>query len=322
MPFAASRLCEDAMKKTRLEKPFGERAYAEPVHAVEALDPAIQAEVVKHLQSEEQILQIISIPPMRAPEIVQNTWGRINYMHPVKISPRTYLISTQQRLLVIVQPEPGSAPHSTLIHVSEILSLELGVILLFAWAAVRWNNRGQIETTRFYFNSVRDELFKQILRRLSRAEIERANLPPCPEQRSLEALQKLPFKFKNILRSSHLFPDEGIRGVAFSPAVFQNRMIIFRKMLEPNLALIRTNYHVLVMHEELGNNARYGAVYHYYPLSSVVHASVQQIEGAVQLDLFLCKHGVEETLHFSFPAEEEKNLCRTFAEWIRPTRRV
>jgi hypothetical protein len=305
------------MKKNRLEKPFGERVYAEPVPAVEALDPVIQAELVKQLQPEEQILQIISVPPMRAPEIIQHTWGRINYMHPVKISPRTYLISTQQRLLVIVQPEPGAAPHSTPIHVSEILSLELGVILLFAWAAVRWNNRGKIETTRFYFNSVRDELFKQVLRRLSRAKIARANLHPCPEQRNLEALQKLPFKFKNILLSSHLFPDEGIRGVAFSPAVFHTRMIIFRKMLEPNLALIRTNYHVLVMHEELGSNARYGAVYHYYPLSSIAHARVQPMEGAVQLDLFLCKQGGEETLHFSFPAEEEKNLRHTFAEWAQ-----
>jgi hypothetical protein len=294
----------------------GDREFASAVASLDLLDPPLRLALTRHIPDGEDAQQIIRVPPARVPEITTGAWARFNYLRPVSFSPETILVSLRERLLVASQPKKGGPPAVSVIPLSDILSVELGSFLLFAWLSVHWPGLGGLKRTRIYFNSVSEALFRELVEHICRTQIAHANLPARGDKRSLDKLTPLPYKFKNIIAHRLLLSDEAIQAVVFRPTVWHKRLALFRQMLAPALALLRTNYHILVMHEESGRSDRYGYVFRYFPLSAIQQVGFQRTLEAVRLDLVLERHGILETLDFSFPSDEEDCLRAVFTDWM------
>jgi hypothetical protein len=225
------------------------------------------------------------------------------------MSPDYVLVSTRERLVIATIQKPGARPAITSIDLTDILSIELGAVLLFAWVEWSWINQGTVDHVRIYYNSARQYLFKELLTDICRVRIAQAGLSTSQAERNLELLMDLPFKFNNIIANVLLLPDEQMRCLVFRPATWGKRLKYFHVMEAPNLALILTNYHLLVMREDLGEaGSRYAVIFQVYPLDSIGLAAVARQQDAIWFNLTLQKGDAQEVVSLSFPSETEDQL--------------
>lgn len=285
------------------------RQFAYRVASLDDLDPIVCTGLREHIQSGEHIQQIILVPRQRSPGARSGIGSRLNFLVRWGMSPDYVLVSTQERLIIATIHKPSEKPVITSLCLADILSVELGAVLLFAWVEWIWINQGVVDRLRIYYNSARQYLFQELLTDICRVRIAQAGLSTLPAGRNLELLMDLPYKFKNIIANVLLLPDEQLRCLVFRPATWSKRLKYFRIMEAPNLALILTNYHLLVMREDFGEaGSRYGVIFQVYPLDSIGQATVERQQDAIWFNLTLQKGDIQEVVRLSFPSETEDHL--------------
>lgn len=292
------------------------RDFSTRVAGLNLLTAPVQTALAGHIQHTEEVQQIIHIPSTRVPQILEGAWTRFNHLRPAGRSPETVLVSLAERLLIVTLPNRGSPPVVRAIPIADILSVELGSVLLFAWLSIRWAQDGQLACTHIFFNSVGEDIFAEVVERISQTWARQANLPSGKHGRGLDLLEPLPYKFKNIIANRLLLPDESLEQVIFRPAVWRKRLGIFPQLVEPNLALLVTNLHALVMYESKGGgSSRYGVIFRYCPRQALGQARLESGPQAALLDLVLERAGAAETLDFTFPPEETAALQALAYQW-------
>ena len=286
------------------------RWHASPIASLVDLPPPVKAALVEQLKPGETIRQIISAPGQRVlgPEVAG--WRRwLAAVLPWDWTPDWTLVVTGSRLLAAAGTSADEEPVVTATPISDLLSFELGTILLFSWFEWSWAVAGRLERTRIYFNTVSDRLFWDALLFLRRSLIIDADLPPPQDGRGLERLANLPYKFKNLIPHRLLLPDEEIQALVYRPGIWTAHMGPFRRKRAPALALALTNYHLMVTQEDMGADlANYGLITRYYPRGRIVAATVTRTGDDVWLKATLEHGGAEETLRLLFEPAAEPGL--------------
>ena len=222
------------------------RWHASSVSSLDDLPPLVKAALEAELRPGEAIRQIISAPRQHVLSMGVAGWRRwLAAVLPWDWTPDWILVVTNSRLLAAASTAADEEPIVTATPIADLLSFELGTILLFSWFDWTWANEGRLERQRIYFNTVSDRLFWDALLFLRRSLIADADLPPPQSGRGLERLVDLPYKFKNLIPHRLLLPDEEIQALVYRPGIWTARMGPFRRKRAPALALVLTNYHLV-----------------------------------------------------------------------------
>ena len=148
------------------------RWHASPVASLDDLPPPIKAALVEQLKPGETIRQIISAPRQHVLGMGVAGWRRwLAAVLPWDWTPDWTLVVTNSRLLAAASTSADDVPVVTATPIADLLSFELGTILLFSWFDWTWANEGRLERQRIYFNTVSDRLFWDALLFLRRSLI-------------------------------------------------------------------------------------------------------------------------------------------------------
>jgi hypothetical protein len=232
-------------------------------------------------------------------------------------TPACTLVLTDERLLVAALEQTGADTDLHIIPLADILSMELGKILLYAWMEWSWAADGEVRRLRVFFNTVGENLFHQLVSDICRSRIELAKRKPAKPDRNLAALEDLPYKFKNIIAGRLLLLDEAVHGLVYRAAIWDSVLGVFRRMIAPAQALLLTNYHLLVMREDLGHaGSKYGVIFSYFPLDGVSEARLSQDDGQVRLNVLLRRNGAQENVMMLFNEEDRQPLSAMLSRWL------
>ena len=285
------------------------RWHADSISSLDDLPPLIKAALKAELRPGEMIRQIISAPRQHMLGGAAGWRRRFGIVLPWDWTPDWVLVVTGQRLLAAATASLAEPPVITSAPISDLLSFELGTVLLFSWFEWTWADAGRLLRQRIYFNTVSDRLFWDALLFLRRSLISDADLPPPDGGRGLERLTDLPYKFKNLIPHRLLLPDEQIQAVVFQPEIWTAAKGPFRRKRAAALALILTNYHLIFTQEDFGHGTTsYGLITVYCPRDRICEVTLARTGRDLWLTVKLAHESAEDSLRIMFEPTAEQSL--------------
>ena len=268
----------------------------------------------KHLNPSEDIRTIISAPS----QLIQQAERRIKLFMPWKTTPSWVLVMTDQRMLIAVIPSLNSEPVLKAFSFDHIMTMELGRVLLFAWLEWSWVENGGVDRLRVYFNAVDDKRYHDLVKSACRHRIEKIGYKSFKGQRNLKLLKDLPYKFNNIITIELLLTDEAIQELVYRPAIYDRILGLFRNLRSPATALLRTNYHLLFMREDVDDaGSKYGVVFGYMPLDVIQKSELLQENDLLKITVHLHKDGAQEQVQMEFLPDQEQDVRQVLSPWIK-----
>jgi len=277
------------------------RSFAVKHDALDELSSEFQEIFRDTIDPGEKIHHILTAPSQNVLDPEKRFLFRVGWT----TTPEWRIVMTDQRVLIVSIKKDAPKPKLTEICFEDVLSMTLGKILLYGWLEWRWTQNNQVQKMQVFFNTVEERLFGQLIKEICRYRIDQAGLTAGESAQGLHFLDDLPYKFKNLIANRLLQDDEVIEAFVFSPAVWIRKLGLFRSLEKPAFALMRTNYHVLVMREDYGAvGGKYGVVYKYFPLDTVADAQLEQSEDETRIKLILQNDGIEDSVRFTFNLQE------------------
>lgn len=284
-----------------------------PVSTLDQLEPAVRTALRAHLQPEETIERLIVAPPKEMFGIPREWRQRLDVQPALSRIMSWVLALTEQRLLIVTVAGPNDAPAVLAVPIDRLLWVEVGIILLFGWFECAWAGHDRVQRTRVFFNTVGEELFQGLRVQLCRTLIEHSGQAGATGDRSLSKLDSLPFKFMSLLSMGVLLPDERIEALAFHPTLLKRRLVVLKQRRAPATALILSNYHLVVAHEDPSqHDATYGLITRYCPRRRVRAVTLEKHDVDLLLHFTVGLKEAEETFSVLFQADMEPAL----GEWL------
>jgi hypothetical protein len=218
--------------------------------------------------------------------------------------------------LIVTLPQHEDKPAVIQIPLGRILSLEVGTILLSAWFDCNWINAGQEEKFHIYFNTVSRSLFEALCHSI-RQTINPSTQTAMPaDQKHLERLNHLPYKFKNLIPLRLLLPGEQIRAAVYRPAMWNKRLFRLPRCLASQMAVVLTNSFLIVTQEQVINEENgQGLMPQFYPLNYLRCAGIDQTPNGLELALQFNLDRHDYALRLPFPLEAQPVLKEAFKDW-------
>jgi hypothetical protein len=293
-----------------LDRPHLSR-FARTVKSLDDLEPTIGAVLAEHVEPGESIRQIIAAPRQAVLSSRHTAKGWFGMPLPWELTPDWVLVLMEERVLAAAVDQPGAMPVVTSTRIADILSLEMGAILLHAWLEWTFSSQGRTVRTRIYYNAVCQRLFQKALDTMRQG-------PGAPQttrgDRHLEYLYDLPFKFMNIIMRNLLLPGEQVQAVVYQPAIWTTRFRLFRRQQTAAMALVLTDSHILVAQEELTGRAdHWGLITRFFPRCHIQHATMEQEAAYIWLRLALERRGATQKESLPFEPGAEAALGKLLA---------
>jgi hypothetical protein len=290
------------------------RSFAVEHKSLDELAPEYQEIFQDCIDPGQKIRHILTAPS----QTILDPTKRFLLRARMTTTPEWGIVMTDERVLIVTIEEGEPQPNLTEISFEDVLSMTLGKILLYGWLEWRWTQNNQVQEMQIFFNTVEERLFGQLVKEICRYRIEQANLAAGKRDERLDLLDDLPYKFKNLIANRLLQDDEEIVSIVFSPAVWTRKLGLFRSLEKPAFTMLRTNYHVLVMREDYGVvGGKYGVVYQYFPLDSVVDAQLDQQDDQARISLILKHDGIEDTVQFDFNLQDTPDGLSTLSDFTK-----
>ncbi len=284
--------------------------FARAVKSFDELDPAVGTVLAERIEPGESIRQIIAAPKQAVLRVRREKASRLQAFLPWELTPDWVLVLTQDRVLVATLC-PGSTPVVTATPIADILSFELGKILLQAWVEWTYTTQKRAERVRIYFNSVGEQLFRRLLDCLRQGVM---TPHASASERQLEYLADLPFKFMNIITHDLLLPSEQVQAVVFQPAIWTTRFRLFHQQRAAARALVLTDCHILIAEEELtGRPDHWGLITRFFPRSRIQSATLEREPTSACLQLVLEHQGATQTARLAFEPGAQAALDKMLA---------
>jgi len=284
------------------------------VSTLAELDPLVQDAFRRELEPDEAIDQL-TVAPRQELIGIPSAWQHWLGLRTATLqTPAVMIALTSERLLVATITQPGSSPAVASIPTAALLWVELGEILIFSWFECVWAAPDGVQRLCVLFNAVGVAHFERMRRQLCRSMIQQADLKPEQGDRKRRLLADLPYKFGNMIDNILLLADERIDDVIYRPALWQQRWRIWRRMRAPAVALVLSNYHLLLFRETNSTHMPdYGWIARYCSLRRVRGLALQEDEAALRLDITVGVGGAERTFGVLFPSDLDARL----RQWLR-----
>lgn len=278
------------------------------------LAPQVRDALLRELQPDEHIEQITVAPWQELTGIPRDRQRWLGIRSPSMKTPSSILVLTRERLLVAMVSQSGGSPAVVSIPISALLWVELGKILLFSWFECVWAAVDGVQRLWVLFNSVGSPYFEKMRVQLCRVMIRQAGLEAEQGDRNRKALAHLPYKFHNIIDSILLLTDERVDDVIYRPAIWQQKWLFFHRLRAPAVAVLLSNYHLLVFSEDRSAHvSKYAWIARYCSRQRLCEMAVARDETDLRLDIRVGVGDAEESFAVLFPAEMEASL----GEWLK-----
>ncbi|GIK72963.1 MAG: hypothetical protein BroJett021_19510 [Chloroflexota bacterium] len=283
--------------------------FAYTVASLDDLEPTIAA--LLRAQIKDEAIRKIVIAPRQQRLGKYTGWRRwLAGLLPWQLTPSWVLALTSERLLVAEIAQPGDTPTLHSIPAARLLAIELGELLLVGWLTCSWVGHGRVETIQVCFNTVSDAYFWEILRALCRDSIQQSEAPAAPGERHLERLDLLPFMYRSLIPYRQLLKDECVHAVIYQPAIWERKLLLFRRRLSPTTVVLLSNYHLMLTSDEKvpGNQATHGVIARYYPLSRIIALNTEKTAQGIRLEIQAGIGDVYETQSIFLEREAENDV--------------
>ena len=301
-----------ALRPSAIDNPRLSR-FPRVFYSFDELEPAVEQAIAGRLERGESVRQIIVAPRQKLLDAHKAQRWRSLFL-PWVWTPDWVLALTNHRMLVATIDHPRTAPSVTSIRTEDILSFEWGAILLHSWIEWTQASQGRVERTRVHFNSVGQNLFKRVLDSQRHDLAAQTGRVAERQDRRLAYLADLPLKFLNLITIELLLPDEQVQAVVFQPAVWTRHRGILRRQKAAALALVLSNYHILVAQEELtGRPDSWGLVTRFYPLDRVRQVTLEQEQDTLWLNLVLEAQSTQQQARIRFEPDAQTALQELLA---------
>ncbi|MBK8048432.1 MAG: hypothetical protein IPK16_15735 [Anaerolineales bacterium] len=239
---------------------------------------------------------------------VQRGWRAwVLQLLPWHMSPEMVLVRTRTHLIVATAQSAGATPVVTRISPADLISIELGWVLLLAWFKLQCAGESGVAGTTIYFNSVGIEHFRRLLFDLNGASAPQAQLETGACDRS--ALDDMPFKFKNIIGQRLMTRAERIEAVVFRPPVRKSAFRLSRYL--PGLALVLTDARLLIASEDEGSTHQttsYGMNALYIPRKRIQGWRMTSLNDQCTLELHYGLRDAGAMLSLNFPGQLSEEI--------------
>ena len=279
--------------------------FAYAVKDVASLAAPVRAAIEEELLPAEAVRQIIFAPPHDGAAGRRRVGGRLSW----RPSPSWVLVLTETRLLVATLEAGVARPTVSATNLADMLRVELGEILLYAWLEWSWAAEGELRQERVYFNAVREDLFRQMLDAIRGDIIAQSGAPLLGRERDLASFKGLPFKFENLIPRELLFPGETAQAVVYQPLIWGHHLGLLPYKRAQATVVVLTPQHLLVAQDDLSQADRaYGLIARYCPRDRIARAELETSEHDLWLTVTLLWRGVEEKLSVLFELAAEPRL--------------
>lgn len=280
--------------------------FARAVKSLDELDPAVGTALAKSIEPGEAIRQIIAAPKQALLGVGQKKQSWLNRWLPWELTPDWVLVVAEERVLVATVDRPRAVPVVTSTRIADMLSFETGKILLHAWVEWTCPAQNRADRTRIHYNAVGQRMFREALDYMRQGV---AGFPSACNDRQLEYLSDLPFKFMNIITYDSLLPGEQVQAVVYQPAIWTTHLRLFRRQQAAARALVLTDRYLLIAEEELTGRAdHWGLITRFFPRNRIRSATVVREPTSVCLQLILEHRGATQTVRLAFEPSAEAAL--------------
>lgn len=237
--------------------------------------PASVAEIVSSLDFPART--ILLIPPQNYLIVRQFRLFSIRYGE--RTTPERTLVFGADRLLVI---ERKTDIRQLVIPYDALVSVVMGVELLYAFVQFAWEEGAALETLKVEYNAVGEAFMRAEVLHIRHA---------LPWQRSAaqdvlhRVLCDLPLKFQYYLRVG-VYAGEQVYDAHFMPAAKPSRRLL-RSRLPGDRCIALTSAGITLLEEEADRIFRYSMTTHYYPLASLERIVFEPADDGTRMVLHL-----------------------------------
>jgi hypothetical protein len=264
-----------------------------PVPTVDDLAAPV-AEIARHelarqLAARQQPFaphSILVVPPQDYPRFRQTRFFSVAYGE--RVTPQRTLLFGPDRLTVI---ERDTGLRRIDIPYAALVSVEMAVVLLYAYVAFRWMNGDRLETLKIEYNAVGEAFIRDAVQHLRSTWPQAATATGDQTQ---AILKPLPMKFRNYLRLS-LLPGEQVGGVVFQPAIGSPRRWL-RPRLSGDRTVALTTAGITLVEEEASWSLGYGVATRYFPAESIIRIDLEPSGNLVWARIRLTGHNAHVPL--------------------------
>lgn len=214
------------------------------------------------LMPADEVRRIFYVPPQEFPSSAK-------YRH----GPEHALIFTAGRAIHVQGAAAGQPGQTRVIPAAAMHYLQVEQNLLYGRLEIGYAADGQARQMVLEFNTVAWDMLQPGLAGLL-LEANRA----CPPSVAADApeiamylVERLPLKYANGLKIYILAPGERLLALAFQPAIWMRRLLVFRRQVTPAIVLALTDRHVSLIEEQraLGGSRSYGWSFTFIPRHAV-----------------------------------------------------
>lgn len=209
---------------------------------------------------------------------------------------------------------PGETSHVSSDY-SDILLVEMTVVLLLGRLKVDYAARGEVRTAVIEFNTVMEPFYHEAAQQLLDHMKGTAGGPPVKRDTDLEFMHSVPLKFRNsILR--FMPPSEHVHSLIYWPAILVQRSGLIESELSPETALVLSDREILVVNEEklipeeraghrfrIGLVNKHGSIAVHGLLSRLAEFRFGGVADSVTLDLIFRAGPAIEIITLTLPRE-------------------
>ena len=253
--------------------------------------PVRAAAAIRLHQSEPSIHSITVFPPQYY-STIHLGWLSGPWFGLRKTPRRTVVLGDHQAIIVAV--DRGGHQTTRIIPYTALISIELALMILYAYVQFTWINEGQAETVKIEFNAVRTAIIREQLdwlRDMISARIRYSG--PCPEGGLASLLANAPGKFRDYLRAA-LLPTEPLLMAVYQSALRRSKGSARSRSISPNRIVAITDRHLILVEEEFVPDITYGAITRFCPLACILFVTFESGSDAIRMWV---ARGTAQTTH-------------------------
>ncbi len=291
--------------------PRGFAAHPSSAASIDQLPDELRSQARKYLPLGEQVTKIIVNPRAMQSGID----GRRKYR------PEHALIFTASGVLSVQETGlDGLFPEAVFICAADVLSVQVSLILLYGRLEIIGAQDGRSRRIVLEFNTIGYNLIKPALEpflALSAARCADTGFDPAVEDRAWQQVGDLHIKYWTGLSRHAVGRSEHLKDIVFQPAIRVPVIFGFTRRAAFPVLFALTNYHLIILGEELAKNPMdYGWVISYCPLSVIQGFEVVEEKETQRLVIHLQYNNVRRSIEVKVGPETAHKIAEEWGSFL------
>lgn len=231
-----------------------------------------------------------------------------------------FILTADER--VLIAREGVREADVTECALGNVISMDVGTILLNSWLTLAYATQGGVEEIRLEYGTIFERSFRKAVLWMRAVSAPDPLLPPQHVWRmpGEECIRSLPIKFNNAARNYWLSGETALDACFIAPISTQERGFGWRRRTIPPAAIVVSDHGTLVIKEQSATGpGRWGQTWHFCPLTRIQSIRIEQehLLPHLRIQLALAEGGPIRDLWVPFGEGERQEVERVVAHLQR-----